>query len=401
MARILLAWELGGAYGHVMRFATLARELARRGHEPVFALKDLAHVETALGSAPYTVLQAPVWLGEVSGLPPPLGFAETTLRLGFLHPKALHGICRAWRALLAAVQPALIVCDYAPTALLASRGLGIPRIVFGESFSSPPRSQPLPPYASWRVESRLRMAESESHALAGANAALDRLGQPPLARLADLLDTEEEMFTCWPEFDQYPGRSAGVHLGPLANLDDGVAPHWPEVDGPRVFAYLKAQSRDFDAVINALRALEVSAIVHAPGLSQRQQRLHLAPNIRFQAEPVRMADVCREAALGICNSGASTTQVLVGAGMPVLLLPEHIEQMTTAKRAAELGAGLVVDYEKAAPDFKRLLRRLLGEAAFREAAQAFAARHAGDDQAARLARICDRIEALLPAPAAA
>ena len=33
MARILLAWELGGGLGHVTRLEPLARELVRQGHD--------------------------------------------------------------------------------------------------------------------------------------------------------------------------------------------------------------------------------------------------------------------------------------------------------------------------------------------------------------------------------
>src|SRR5690349_24998106 len=71
MARVLLCWELGGDYGHLMRFATVARELARRGHESVFALRELTHVEAVLGQESFSCLQAPVWMAQVSGLPPP------------------------------------------------------------------------------------------------------------------------------------------------------------------------------------------------------------------------------------------------------------------------------------------------------------------------------------------
>jgi hypothetical protein len=72
MARTLLAWEVGAEYGHAMRFADLGRELARRGHDPVFALKELTYVEAAFGKDPSTVLQAPVWKGRVPAwLPPP------------------------------------------------------------------------------------------------------------------------------------------------------------------------------------------------------------------------------------------------------------------------------------------------------------------------------------------
>lgn len=168
-----------------------------------------------------------------------------------------------------------------------------------------------------------------------------------------------------------------------------------------MFAYLKPQARDFDKLLDALRALPVSVAVHAPGVSVAAQRRHLAANIRFHAAPLRMADVCQQAAIGICHAGASTTQLLVASGIPLLLLPEHVEQMMTARRAAELGVALVVDYEKPAPDFKRLLKRLIDEPAFGAAARVVQARHAADDPMRRLGRIVDRIARWLPGRAGA
>jgi UDP:flavonoid glycosyltransferase YjiC (YdhE family) len=400
MARVLFIWEAGADYGHLMRLATLGRELARRGHAPVFALRDLTHVQALLGDLPGTVLQAPLWRGVVSGLPPPAGPAETLLRIGFLHPQALAGMVRAWRSLLDLVQPDLLVLDFAPTAMLATRGLPLPRLLLGDTFALPPRRTPLPPYRWWRPESALRMAESERHALEGANTVLAQYGQPPLARLADLYEADEAIATAWEAFDQYPGRDAATerlhYWGALPGLDTGVAPDWPKVDGRRVFAYLKPHARDFDAVLSALKDLPVSVAVHAPGLSVAAQRRHLAANLRFHAQPLRMADVLRDVTLGICHAGANTTQALVAAGIPALLLPEHVEQMMTARRAAELGAALVVDHEKPPPHFKRLIQRLLDEPAFTDAARAVQARHAGDDPTLRAARIVDRLLQWLP-----
>lgn len=400
MARVLFVWEVGADYGHVVRLAALGRELARRGHAPVFALRDLGHVQTLLGDTDFTVLQAPVWMGQVSGLPPPLGPAETLLRIGFLHPQALAGLVRAWRALVAQVKPDLLVLDHAPTALLATRGLGVARMQVGDTFALPPRRSPLPPYSSWRPASALRMAESERHALDGANAVLRGLGQPPMDSLADLYAVDDTLATAFPEFDQYPGRDAAaerIHFtGVLPGADTGVAPVWPAVEGPRVFAYLKPRARDFDAVLQALKALPVSVAVHAPGIASAAQSRHLAANLRFHAQPMQMGAVLAQAALGICHAGANTTQALVAAGIPALLLPEHLEQMMTARRAAELGAALVVDPDRPAPNFKRLLQRLLDEPGFARAARTVQARHAHDDPATRVARVVDRLLAWLP-----
>ncbi len=402
MSKVLLAWELGADYGHVMRFATLARELVRRGHEPVLVLKDLTHAEALPGDQGLTMLQAPVWLGDVTGLVQPASFAETLLRLGFLHPSALTGMCRAWLSLMAMLKPDVLVCDYAPTALLATRGLGLPRICLGDGFAVPPRAQPMPIYRPWRPEPPARVAQAEQHTLNGANAALAKLGQPPLRCLAELLEVDDEIIASFAEFDHYPGRQGARYAGPLPNPAQGVAPQWPLVDGPRVFAYIKPGTRDFEPVLKALCALDVAAVVHAPGVSTTIQHRYLAAHIRFSEQPVRMDDVARECDIGICHSGTGTVQALVTAGKPVLLLPQHVEQMMTARAVLALGAGLVVDYERPAPDHRKLIKRLIDEPAFAAAAQAVAARHAGDDPAARLAAIVDRIEAVIAArPSAA
>ena len=393
----MLAWELGADYGHVMRFSTLALELVRRGHEPVLVLKDLTHAEALLGEQRLTVLQAPVWLGNVSGLVQPASFAETLLRMGFLHPSALTGVCRAWLSLMHLFKPDVLVCDYAPTLLLATRGLGLARVNIGESFGVPPRTRPMPIYRPWRPEPPARVAQAEQHALNGANATLARLGLPPLRCLADLMEVDEEIITGFAEFEQYPGRVGAPYAGALPNPVQGVAPEWPLVPGPRVFAYIKPGTRDFEPVLKALCALKVSAVVHAPGVSTTLQLRYLAANLRFSEQPVRMDDICRECDVAICHAGANMTQALVTAGKPVLLLPTHVEQMMTSKAVQHLGAGLVVDYERPPPDYRKLIKRLIDEPAFANAAQAVATRHAGDDPAARLESIVDRIEAVIAA----
>src|SRR5262249_36526390 len=160
--------------GHLMRFLTLGKELARRGHEPVFALRELTHVDAVLGDEQYRVFQAPIFVANVSGLLPPIGFAETLMRLGFIYPNILTALCRGWRNLVEVIAPDLMLFDYAPTGLLATRGMSIPRAVFGSSFSAPPRTEPMPIYRWWKGEPLERVAMSERVVLKTANQALVR-----------------------------------------------------------------------------------------------------------------------------------------------------------------------------------------------------------------------------------
>ena len=396
MARILLAWELGGDYGHLMSFLTLGRELARRGHEPVFALRELTHVDAVLGDEPFRVFQAPIFMANVSGLPRAIGFAETLMRLGFLHPSTLTALCRGWRNLVEVLAPQLALFDYAPTALLATRGLPIPRALFGSSFSVPPQAEPMPVYRWWRGEPLARVLASERIVLNGANRALARLNEPPMARLADLLDVDEAIIAAAEEFDQYPGRTGARYWGTVANLEKGVAPLWPIVGKKRVFAYLKPHHAGFEKLLAALRTIDAAVVIHAPGASADMMKKHTAANVAFSPDPVRMADVARDCDAGICHAGAGTVEALVTAGKPLLLLPEHLEQLMTGKRIESIGAGLVVDpATDRSPNYARLLKRLLDEPAFTSAAEAVAGKYAGETPADRVRLIADRCEKLI------
>ena len=45
MSRIFIAWELGGGMGHIQRLYPVAKGLRARGHEVVFAVRDLYRSE--------------------------------------------------------------------------------------------------------------------------------------------------------------------------------------------------------------------------------------------------------------------------------------------------------------------------------------------------------------------
>ena len=84
MARILIAWELGEAFGHLARCLRLAEGLVKRGHAVTLALKDV-RLPTAPGAlAGITVLPAPITPSkETERCPPPINYADMLRTCGF------------------------------------------------------------------------------------------------------------------------------------------------------------------------------------------------------------------------------------------------------------------------------------------------------------------------------
>lgn len=396
MATILFAWELGGDYGHLARLLPLARELAARGHRPVFVLRDLLGAEAILAPHGLTAFQAPLWLGQVSNLPEPISYPEMLMRFGFLNGRALTGICRAWRNLLALLRPDLLVLDHAPTALLASRGLGLPRLHCGDGFCIPPAERPLPPFRWWQKENLVRLQDSEQHVLATANTVLLDLGAPPLARFSELFACDDQLFLSFAELDHYPARSGADFLGPVFALGQGVEPNWPPGPGPRLFAYLKPGYGALDKVLSALAGFPASVLVHLPGAARKTVATYSTGTMAIAAEPLAMETLRRSCDLCLCHGGAGTTAAMLLAGKPLVLLPMHMEQTMTARRLSDLGVAVTVVPE-ACGQLPRLLKKVLATPELAAAAGRFAARHGGYDQQATIRQAADRGEALLGA----
>ena len=400
MGRFLFAWELGGDYGHLSRLLPIALGLRARGHVVDFAVRELLGAETLLTPHGFRALQAPAWLGRVTNLPEPASYAEMLMRFGFLNPQALTGVCRAWRHLVELLRPDVLVMDHAPTALLATRGMGLPRIHVGDGFCIPPGGRPMPGFRWWATEQAARIADSERHVLQAANAVLATLDAPPLVALEDLARCDDTLLCGFPELDHYGERPHALWIGAPHALGQGAEPVWPAGEGPRVFAYLKSGYGGLEAVLTALKASPARVLVHVPGASRRTAQVHAAPHLRFSDQPLDMRQLAGTCDLAVCHGGAGTCTAMLLAGTPLLLLPMQLEQLMAARRIAALGAAAVVPVE-AVPQVARLLRQALADPGLRAAAGRFAAAHADHDPAQVAALAVSRCEGLLAPEVAA
>lgn len=395
MSRILFAWELGGGYGHIAGFLPVALGLRERGHEVIFALKDVSHAAAILGARRFPYVQAPIWLPKLVGVPEPVSYAEILFRFGYLSAGGLSGLFEAWRRLFEWTSPDLLMVDHSPTALLASRGMGMPRAMIGIGFFCPPHANPLPSMRPMLNVPQARLADSERRVLEVANSVLAGARAPQLPMLADLFDVEENLLCTFPELDHYPGRAGGKYWGPRFSLEEGAAVAWPEGDGKKIFAYLKPGYPHFEKILQALAALPARIVIHAPGLPESLASRYQQPHIKFHRQPVRMKQASEECDLALCHGGAGTVSAMLLAGRPLLLLPMQLEQHLMACRVVELGAALMADQDNANPNYTELIGRLLAEPAYSRQARAFAEKHGDFDQREQSKRIAKRCEEII------
>lgn len=396
MATIALNWELGAALGHVGRYLPIALQLRAQGHRPVLILRDISRAEAVLGPHRIEFLQAPVWLTPVHGLPPDLNFTETLYRFGFLKPDGLLSMARAWRSLWELLQADLMVFDHAPTALLAARGLGVPRLILGNTFAIPPRVCPLPRYRWWAngAGEHLRLAETEERTTRNCNTVLKDLGAPLIAQVADLFEAEATYLCARAKLDVYGERPDGNYIGPINSLSMGSAPLWPTGDAPPVFAYLKADYQHLDAVLGAIGKSRGRYLIYVAGLPEQLRKRHESGHVAFSATPLLMSEVVRQCAAIICHAGGMS-DIALDKGKPLLLLPMQMEQTMTSHRVEALGAAVMLALDGNPATLPKLLKRLLDDDSLAARAADYAAQLSSADQSLAVGRVVEGCEALL------
>jgi UDP:flavonoid glycosyltransferase YjiC (YdhE family) len=358
-------------------------------------LRDISRADEMLGPYALEYMQAPLRLPPVQGLPPALNFTESLFLFGFLNAKGLLSVARAWRTLFALLKPDVLVFDHAPTALLASRGLDIPRLITGNSFAVPPRISPLPRYLWWEKKGEpVREQETEQRLLNNANEVMKALGAPEMTRVADIYEAESTLITGLPELDVYGPRADGEYIGAINTLAHGVSPRWPAGGVAKIFAYLKPHYSGFESIVAALVRTQASVLVFAPGVSPAVARRFESANLAFSSKPLIMEEVRQQCDLGVCHAGG-TIDVLLAAGKPLVLFPMQMEQTMTSRRFELAGCGAWLEQGKSVAEIERVFRKVLGSQEIAASARAYAERYAMFDHQHSMRSILDVCEKLL------
>jgi UDP:flavonoid glycosyltransferase YjiC (YdhE family) len=393
MSNIFFAWELGANLGHMGSFLPLAQVLGERGHSVHWALAKTREAAAMLKPHGFTWMQAPTTPDLAPGRAPE-NYASILLHFGYGNPQALMGLVEAWRSLMRLCDADVILVDHAPTAILAARTLGLPVMNHGNGFTMPPPFHPTPAFRSWQNVPEKVLSDNDTAALFSINSVLEGLGCSPLVRLAELFDIAEPTLLTFPELDHYANRVPALYWGITPTVTGG-APPWPEAPGPKVFAYVRAVGKHYDAVLEALGRLDACVLVVAPGLPPSDMERLQRPNMRLIDSAVDLHQVAREAELGVMwSGGGNTTLTFLLAGTPVVLLPNQIEPFMQGLRIQQMGAGLVADLDAFPNALPALLAQALADTTLKARAKEFASRYQGFSGAQLLQNMASRVEEL-------
>jgi UDP:flavonoid glycosyltransferase YjiC (YdhE family) len=395
MANFLFAWELGDGLGHVGRILPIAQALRSKGHQIFFAAKDVTRVTQFDGSESLTLMQAPIWMHRLYGVPSPMSYAEIMLRAGFWDELSLTGLTQAWRSLYFLSRADVVVCEHAPCALFAAKVQGLKTVVMGNGFMCPPDVDLLPAFVGAEAAPLDRLRSAQARVMRTVQVTTTRLGVAPILLLGDVLRPNETMLTTWSELDPYP-RVNPRYFGPIAQISHGAEPAWNgEASGKKVLAYLKAESPEIEPTLLALSQCGANVLLYCPGLSPELLGKHKSSRLVFSSVPVSIAQAIHQADLVVSHGGDSVVSAALHGGTAQWIVPTHSEQLGTARAVEKLGAGLMSFPAQVRSMGLNQLKKILSDSSFGEQARAFAHKYAEFDFTTAPERASDFLEGLL------
>jgi UDP:flavonoid glycosyltransferase YjiC (YdhE family) len=387
VSHYLLAWELGGALGHLAALRALATPLLARGHRITLALSDLSRVEEFF--AGLTAVPAPITKQRADAIAQPSTFADILSIAGWNDTATLRQLCGDWRKLFARYRPDVVIGSFAPTALLAAQGLDCRSVVFGTGFYSPPDISPLPDLCPWRNNYPDRLLITEQCVLESANSQLREQRARPLEQVTQLYQrADANLMTTYLEMDHYSDRIGGNYVGPWGELP-GERPEWPAGVGPRVFAYLKPMEA-FVYLLDFLKRAGWPTLVYAPEAEQTAASFG-CDTLQIAVRPLDIRDVTATCSFAILNAGHNATLQFLLAGKPILALPLSGEQQLVTRNVERLNAGLGVGHDSPTAAVARL-DRIVNDPQYGDGARRFAIRYAQVDRAAQIATVMEWLE---------
>ena len=339
-------------------------------------MRDLSVAAKVLAPEGLTFVQAPIFSGRVPLRRRPANYSELLLAEGYADSSVLSGSLRAWLKLFDFFRPDVLVADHCPTALIAARIAHLAVVQLGCSFSIPAQAVPMPSFEMEHEISKEALLKSERYVLARINTAIRGCGSTSvLDSISALFDTQARLLACFEELDHYGVRPEARYIGPILTAGNTLRCAWESNDRRHVFAYLHGEVFGTDVLLNELADLDAEVVCVLTNSRQISYESVGKARMRMYSKPIDVPLLLQRADLVVSNGGGALSSQALLAGVPLLMMPGHMEQFVQSKCVERIGAGRLVGAKRSCTVFKECLHELLEKNGCRSSAKAIAKKY--------------------------
>ena len=371
--RILLCWEAGANRGHVLTLAGVAKALSGQAS---FQAR-LCRMDHASVLAPYCADISRGWPLKHQKLSAEAAEKAAQFKLtwatwlrarGYDDWYFLRAAFQWWCDTIWEVRPAMVVGDYAPTALMAARALGIPSLAVGHVYGLPPSDMTCFPVIG-RHDAPLQLDQDAF--CARINDALGPIGLPTLDWLPQVYQSTLTFPHGLSLCDPYAEWRTQPPLSPFDSMPDLNSRR-----GDVLFAYIPAKEVRKKTILTTLRQVALPTVLVSPFLDDPTRAiLKQNPMLDIRLTPLPMNEIVARARMILCLGQGGTTALAVLSGLPCLALPSDQEKDSNATRAAVLPSfRRIAKADRSAERILTVLHEMWNDTSLQDAARESAVR---------------------------
>lgn len=348
-ARVLLANEAGAGRGHLTLLAQVAHALGP-GFSSAAAIPRPRYA-AELSAQGIDVVPGPRlrYTRETRANPELAGNAtwgDYLAASGLGRDEIVRHHLRWWRDKIVEEDATVLIADYAPLAIWAARGLkaegwDIEILSVGTGYGLPPARldrfpQLLPDYS--------RQVVTEAETLAVLNRVAGEMGLSPLPSLPSVAAADCELAFTLPHLDPYDrpreDRFAPV-LAPLPPPATG--------EGGELFVYFSWTELKDPALVKALASLPIPRRGYLPGAPAEALDRLRSGGMVVEDRPLSIAEITARSRL-VFGAGTHGMICLCAlAGLPMVALPAHLEQLCHCRSSQDLGVLRYLPFDRRSP----------------------------------------------------
>jgi rhamnosyltransferase subunit B len=365
--RILLGWEFGGGFGHIVNLREIARHIGQnQSSEFLFALQQPRN-GLAAGLPSHSVIAAPVPRRSVGGNKPQNRetYGEFVSENLMIDEGAFASCLAGWETIIRDFDPHLIIAEYAPGLSLYARGRW-PVLAVGNGYTLPPPEMTnFPPIAILKHP----LYATEPEIISRLNKNLKAIGAQPIERLPQLNEADAYGLATIPIFDPYKTYRQQPYLG-VENPGGSPSPQETASGG---IAYFHEDTQLHDKVLDGFLGASIDTMAYFGTPLRRLAKKFKGSRVSLADAPFKLRDDMAGKAVAIHKGGLGFATAAILAGVPQIMLYKHTEHWFTANAIVTAGAGLAAEY------------KIINAGALSEAMERVAASYVMRERALRLA----------------
>jgi rhamnosyltransferase subunit B len=359
--RVLLGWEFGGGFGHIVQLREIARHIAKnQSCKFLFAIQK-----------PQNGLAAGLPVRSVIAAPSPKRSSDGSKMRGretygeyvsenlMSEEDAFASRLAGWKEIVREFDPHLIIADYAPGLSLFARGRW-PVLAVGNGYTMPPPEMAVfPPIA--KLNRPLYATDPEI--IDRLNKDLEKIGAQPIERLPQLNEADAYGLMTIPIFDPYRSQRQQPYLG--VEIPGGSPTPFATASGG--IAYFHEDTQLYDKVLDGLLEASIDTVAYFGPPFRRIVKKFSGSRVQVADAPFKLCDDMPGKAVAVHRGGLGFSTAAIFAGVPQVILYHHEENWFTANAIVRAGAGAAVEYKNVtASSLSEAIDRVAGSMAMRE-----------------------------------